>query len=277
MLSAYGTIVRELNRPTTSYLMRLKFRKPPVDELVIGSYFPPIEQLQAQHIGLFWAGIIDELPTCVQQPPLVEILQNESEIFPLPRFWFISADDAILIQVQRNAFIANWRRRGENATYPHFETISEFFGAQFNNFRTFAKERLGFEMQQVASLELAYINFLRAPEIKSVADFATLIPGINQLRIPEDLGEINGYSSTYNVNVSADMALRVSLSRAKRLPENAEGLRLEIRAKGIPEPPDWTAVSPWFDKAHDYISDLFLTVTSPEAQRSWEPIEGGMA
>src|ERR671936_2220735 len=81
--------------------MRIKFRNPPIDELVIGSYFPPIRKLQAQHVGLFWASVFDTFPRCSQQLPIGESVQAEDEPVPMPRFWLITEDDSRLIQIQK--------------------------------------------------------------------------------------------------------------------------------------------------------------------------------
>ena len=251
--------------------MRVKFRKPPLDELVIGSYFPPIEQLQAQHIGLFWATIIDDMPTCQQQPPLAEIFQSEAEVFPLPRFWFINRDDSIVVQLQRNAFITNWRKRGEEAIYPHFEGVKEFYDKKFSQFTNFVGKRLDYEMNQVASLELAYINFI--PTNDAIADLAKMIPGLTLLRVPKEIGTVKGFSATYGINVSTDIAVTVKIDSGKRATDSKDGVRLELRARGLPEPPEWPSAASWFDRAHDYISDLFLNLTSPKMQRDWGPIK----
>lgn len=253
--------------------MRVKFRKPPLDELVIGSYFPPIEQLQAQHIGLFWATIIDAMPTCQQQPPLVEIFQNEADVFPLPRFWFVSPDDSIVVQLQRNAFITNWRKRGGDAVYPHFENVKEFYDMKFAQFANFVREHLDYEMKQVASLELAYINFLPADKSTAFADLAQMLPGLTRLRVPKEFGTVQGFTGTYSINVAPDISVTLKIDRGKRVLDNKEGLRFEIRAKGLPEPPEWASTGPWFDKAHDYIGELFLKLTSSKLQRTWGPIK----
>jgi hypothetical protein len=50
------------------------------------------------------------------------------EQFPTPRFWFEAADGITLIQLQKNAFIFNWRKRDND--YPHFEAVKAAFAGQ---------------------------------------------------------------------------------------------------------------------------------------------------
>jgi hypothetical protein len=52
--------------------MTVKFRNPPINELVIGVYFSrELEGLRAEHVGLFWSTIRAEFPTIQQQPVIV--------------------------------------------------------------------------------------------------------------------------------------------------------------------------------------------------------------
>jgi hypothetical protein len=50
----------------------MKFKFPPINELVIGVYFnTPLLGLRAEHIGLFWHGIRDAFPKVSQTGPIV--------------------------------------------------------------------------------------------------------------------------------------------------------------------------------------------------------------
>jgi uncharacterized protein (TIGR04255 family) len=96
--------------------MTVKFRNPPINELVIGVYFTrDLHALRAEHVGLFWSSIRPEFPTTQQQPIVVPpIIPSAAgvtmefgapgELFPMPRFWIESADR---LQIQRNAFLFN--------------------------------------------------------------------------------------------------------------------------------------------------------------------------
>jgi uncharacterized protein (TIGR04255 family) len=51
--------------------MTIKFKNPPVTEVVIGVYFStPIFKLKAEHIGLFWNSLRKKFPQIQQQPEL---------------------------------------------------------------------------------------------------------------------------------------------------------------------------------------------------------------
>src|ERR1700760_3715241 len=97
---------------------RTKFSNPPITEVVTSLYYLPIGELRSQHIGLFWGSVRERFPFCDQQPVVIvgpndpmPILELSGEMSPMPRFWLHSDKHPMLIQLQRNAFMLNWRRQ----------------------------------------------------------------------------------------------------------------------------------------------------------------------
>ena len=94
--------------------MNVKYKNPPINELIIGAYFDqPIVPLRSEHVGLFWAEVRTKFPKIQQQPELSLPIMGPTltfqigltdEPYPMPRFWLISEDDTILMQIQKNAF-----------------------------------------------------------------------------------------------------------------------------------------------------------------------------
>jgi uncharacterized protein (TIGR04255 family) len=134
--------------PNESYEMTLDFENPPINEVAVGLFFQPITALRAEHIGALWGTIRDQFPNSSQNPPLLSPGQTSfsqltlpGEVFPLPRFWFISADETNLLQLQRDAFFFNWRRR--ESDYPRFKSVLAQFEEYFSFFVQFARQDLG--------------------------------------------------------------------------------------------------------------------------------------
>src|ERR1700741_2913139 len=105
--------------PDTTTGQRIKFEKPPINELVVSLFYLPIPELKAQYIGRYWERIREKYPRCDQQSVVVSPSEGPSpslfqevpgEVLPLPRFWFMSDTHPMLVQIQRNAFMLNWRR-----------------------------------------------------------------------------------------------------------------------------------------------------------------------
>jgi uncharacterized protein (TIGR04255 family) len=148
------------------------YTRPPVDEVVIGVQFPPIEGFSEPHVGIYWQRVRSEFPKVQSQPRLEGPIEDlEAEPFGPPaltilqgpgaaqgRTWMISENDVYLVQIQNSRFVLNWRRRGDGE-YPHFEAVAERFWDQFSVFRDLLESE-GLVTPVVQQLEVTYINWI---------------------------------------------------------------------------------------------------------------------
>lgn len=251
--------------------MRVKYKNPPINEVVVGVYLrSPLVALRAEHIGLFWSGLKSDFPVSQQAPPLAEFqIPGENEIFPLPRFWFISEDDSLLLQVQRNALLFNWRKRGD--IYPHYENIKEKFDRYFSEFQSFVQSEFAGNSIEVETCELAYINTIEnKPYFSSVQDMPKVLPGISPPRL--STGENTHFNVMYNFSRDADRSLRITVQNRRNNDTNNDVLYFDIRALGQPKGNGPEFLNSWFDSAHDDIGQTFRDLTSPVIQNEyWQP------
>src|SRR5262245_53873841 len=167
--------------------MTVKFRNPPINELVIGVYFSrELHALRAEHVGLFWSSIRSEFPTIQQQQPILSPVFSTlpvlavGEIFPVPRFWIESLDGEMLIQVQRNAFLLNWRKK--EGRYPHFEAVKKSFDRNFGLFMHFLEKELRLPSPEIQVAELTYINLIEGADYwRGPQDTKNILP---RFRLP---------------------------------------------------------------------------------------------
>jgi uncharacterized protein (TIGR04255 family) len=76
---------------------------------------------------------------------------------PATRYWFISADSELLIQVQSDRFIFNWRQTESGNSYPRFRVLHPNFERLFEGFLAQLPD------QPTPDLcELTYINHIEA-------------------------------------------------------------------------------------------------------------------
>jgi len=259
--------------------MKVRFKNPPINELVIGAYFdPPLRSLRSEHMGLLWSRLRDDFPTVQQQGPLggpgtgrdaIEMLSDE--VFPMPRFWFISEDEVNLIQVQKDAFLFNWRKR--ETEYPHFaEHLKPRFDKYYDIFEEFAREDVGLEDIRVGRCELAYIDLIRSCDYwKRPEDTPNLIPSFS---VP-DFGKAPAFSCSYRFEPMPNVQLQVSLRVAEAVGDPSSPLLiLEFKAVGHMASAPKSSVWKWYEHAHDAIGTCFLEITSKEIQRRyWMPEE----
>ena len=85
--------------------------------------------------------------------------ETSDEFMSMSRFWFVSEDEVSSIQVQKSAFLLNWRRR--SFKYPHFAAnLKPGFDKYLGIFMEFLRNDVGVEAPAISHYELAYVNVI---------------------------------------------------------------------------------------------------------------------
>jgi uncharacterized protein (TIGR04255 family) len=254
------------------------FENPPVIETVLGTEFRPLQRWQIPHFGLFWSWIRDEYPYVEEQPPLGGGLPtNEAGDFilqlaaPDVRCWYLEQQRARLLQVQRDRFIHNWRKRPESTEYPRYEpAIRPTFQREWIRFTDFlGAEKLG--RPEVVRCEVTYINhFERGREWESPADLADVL---SFLRRPESqfLPPFSPGKATLSFDMSREGGtLELDVVRAIRNSDAMEIFQLSLSAKGKPRSSEIKDMMSWFDLGRGWVVDAFVDVTTPRMHKLWK-------
>ena len=258
--------------------MKIRFQNPPINELVIATYFnPPLVTLRSEHVGLLWSKIRDDFPAVEQQAPVggAEAFgQISDEVFPMPRFWFVAENKINLIQLQKNAFMLNWRRRG--AQYPHFaENLKLAFDKYYRIFEDFSREDVGVQDIKIDLCELTYVNTIEACEYwQGPQDTAKVIPFFAIPNMAIGSSPAAAFNCTYVLVPSKDLQLRVTIRNGETTAKpGAPVLVLEIKATGRLGQVGKSTADVWFERAHDAIIGSFVGMTSKDIQHTyWKPI-----
>jgi uncharacterized protein (TIGR04255 family) len=258
--------------------VKIKFKNPPINELIIGAYFnPPLIELRAEHIGLFWDKIRDQFPKISQQSPIVgqgeatdELLSAGSdEIYPLPRFWFVQDDESMLLQLQRNAFLLNWRKREK--VYPHFESIKQDFDRLYGLFSDFVDQQLKISLI-VEMRELTYTNLVKAgPHWSGPDDIPSIIPSFRAPGVGNK-SPLAAVLQTTTWEIAKDMRLAVKIQSGTEIKTQLSVLLFELSAKGSPAAETKTEIDRWYDRAHECTGKAFISMTSDKIRNNvWLP------
>jgi uncharacterized protein (TIGR04255 family) len=266
---------------------RTKFTNPPINELGVGLYHLPLVELKAQHIGIYWERIRERYPFCDQQLPIASVFpippvgspsvpfQNvPGEVFPLPRFWFSSSAHATLIQVQRDAFLINWRRTPEN-DYPHFEAVEAAFWRELGEYRDFLRETIGAHLDVVNRCELLYVNLIDVNEFFSTpAEIENILPATAGLaNMHSDSRQLLGLNAAATFQVNDNLSLDYTAKLGRRPDTKALVAVLELKAHGAPHDLRITGTDAWYKAAHDAIHEFFLSSTAKKVQETvWKPL-----
>jgi uncharacterized protein (TIGR04255 family) len=260
---------------------RIKFENPPINELAIALFHLPIQELRAQHIGVYWDRIRHRFPLCEQQPPIVSpgeagigVFQDlPGEVFPLPRFWFSSTQHPTLIQVQRNGFMLNWRRIAEGE-YPHYETVMEDFWQEFQVYRAFIEESVGGKIDVIQKYELTYINLLDPKYgYDKPSKLATIMPlSTGLFDVETDDRRLAGLEATTTYRINPTLLINMVIRLGQKSDTKEPVAMLELKAYGAPNDLSLDGARAWYDSAHDATYKLFLDVTDKQIQQTlWRP------
>ena len=262
--------------------MSVVFKNPPINEVVIATYFnAPLSSFRSEHVGLFWQKIRSEFPVVHQQPPSISPMEiapdiGAGEFLPMPRYWFVAQDETYIIQVQKNAFMFNWRRR-DSAKYPGFhDSVKPAFDKYYDLFDEFVQTELDSSRLSVGSCELTYINSIETCELwAGPEDTTNVVPSFSVPAHSTNVAATPHFNSNYIYDIGANDRLSVGIKDGTRTQQSDKPvLILEIKVIGKPEHGAKSAVDRWFQATHDHIFKCFVGVTSKEMQnRYWEPTE----
>ena len=264
---------------TNTHAQRIKFFDPPITELVVSIYHLPILELKAQHIGLYWDLIRDRFPSCEQQTIVVAdgqpfFTEAPGEIFPLPRFWFSSDKSPTLIQIQRNAFMLNWRRIASEVEYPHYEAVCSDFWREFELYSSFVKDTVKGKIDVVQRCELNYVNWIEPNQFfSSLGDLGAVLPSLAGLKdLATDNRRLSGLNAAITHRIADNLFVDLTVRLGHRPDTGTAVLGLELKAHGTPSDLSLPGARAWFDAAHDATYQLFLTATSSQFQQAiWRP------
>lgn len=135
------------------------YKKPPVIEVACGIVFETVGSFKGHRLGLFWQKVRDKFPVCEHAARLGFPPESLDLANYLPRVWFVSEEQNMLIQLQDDRFFFNWRRIQHEEAYPRYSTIIEAFKTNLGIFQGFLEEeKLGSVKPE--KCELTYINHI---------------------------------------------------------------------------------------------------------------------
>lgn len=260
------------------------FRDPPIDEVVVGLSFEPIDGFADVHTGLLWQRLRSEYPRTQGRPRHETPIEDLTAGLTLPvlpafeligpndsvggRSWFISEDDSALLQIQNTQFMRNWRRR--DGEYPRLEDhVAEFWKAYDEFCRLLTEE--GMSEPKVRQLELTYFNWISPGDPDFFVPVRAGAVGLNGLGPdPEDARMMLSYFDYGESDVPV-ARLRVELQGAIR-PDgdhlvSGQQLVLSYRAPVIE--PTRDQLNEIIQRGRKAIDYSFVDLTSEAAQTRW--------
>ncbi len=249
----------------------IRYENPPIDEIVCGIRFDSIKELRSGHFGILWQKFRPDFPKIEDQnlvnPVPVEDFENPDK-FPLPRVWFIHRDENEIIQVQRNCFLHNWRKRRADDEYPGYEKVVENFEKYLSRFQEFlAEESLGHLVPK--QYELTYIDLIpKGHGWENPGNLEKIFPNLLSLTTQSILSN-NVRSINWQIILNLPNGLgevAISIRNAQRISNKQELIHVEFK---VISNLAYQPMRAWFQDAHNTIMNLFCNLTSDEIQEKF--------
>jgi uncharacterized protein (TIGR04255 family) len=234
--------------------------------------FAPISKWSALHFGLFWEKVRvfypdTEIRLATGQTALAFSVAETCD-FPI-RALFLDASGNQLLQVQRNAFIRNWRQTAQTTEYEHYENVRPLFERDWSLFSKFlSDEHLG--AAEVVQCEVTYINHLvRGREWENFEDVSRVFRvwsggNVGSLRA----SQMVSFTTAYDLPNDAGR-LQVVVQPGIRKTDSKEIIQFAITATIKPRGSTSAETVKSLDAGHSAVVTSFRDFTTPEMHSLW--------
>ncbi len=255
-----------------------RFSDPPINEVVCGIRFEPVQELDPVLVGRLWSTLAPTFSRHQLMPAVVDQKPWVVDFAPVPRLrtWLISEDDTRVMQVQADRFHLNWRRRPGRA-YPSFRGSPGQPGLfqevidQFGHFETSLRQEHNLTLK-VVSIEVTMVDLLTSERHwRGLPDLAGLVPAIAPFLVGVD-----SLPSSLRASVEGEvrgLTRAIAIHRATLRSSGADTIQLETTARldvgSQPDVPDKLMA------AHQLLKDTFVELV-PEThherfETGWSP------
>ncbi len=228
--------------------------------------------------GLF----MDELPHVERAHPTpgpdILPLQGHSPLNvdqPLSRWWFKSADERFVLQLQENFFGFNWRRIApvaDKAEYPGYEEMKARFDRYFAKIREWQISH-GQSCPRPIAGELLYddvIEIQQSTEPVKISSYLSFWNSVGQNPVAGwNVNWVESFSkhTDKNESVMKFAALLAGFAKDEDPEQFVPVIRLNFAAMGMLK--DIAGIDTFFEDAHLYIGARFKSIVSEQAQAAW--------
>lgn len=263
------------------------FKNPPVTEVVLGLQFEPLHDFKTTHVGELHAIYEADYPIVSEHSLLGPKFENfNTDAFApsrmvfnlvdnkaIPRVWFASKDDSNLLQLQRDRFIHNWRRKepSEEIPYPRYEKIRDEFELRYKQFLKFLSNQ-NIPEPAVNQIEVTYVNLICCED----SDFSKSMHEVFEFWNPDPqsspLGEPESqkFVTTYLIKDDDKLIGRLSITSHTLIRnDNKKFLRVDIIARGKPKDVSLNGILGFMNLGRSKIVSGFDSLTTEKMHKIW--------
>jgi uncharacterized protein (TIGR04255 family) len=255
-----------------------KFDAPPVEQVVLGVQFSPVQNFISMDAWRIWEIFKDDFPIVQEHPmidPYFETFSDAPDIQPtfqfqvgMPvgsRFLFMSPEKCYVIQFQRDKFMINWHKKSSDSAYPGFEKVFEFFRYCLN----LLGQKIYLEFDHKISINQVELNYVNLLPVDHFADVGKWLSVFNYSG--EDIEGVN-FSLVEVVRDSNNIPyarLKQEVQSLYSIDGGKKAYRMTLSFRGKPDGADIDATNSFLVTGHEKISNSFYRGTKKEAHKSW--------
>lgn len=265
-----------------------EFDRPPVVEVALSVQFDPIADLRTPQIGVLWQEFRDRFPKTEEHPPLETALERFGvspspkgvarfqllSTPPAPRCWFLNELGTELVQLQSDRFIHNWRKVGDDDTYPRYDRVRATFEGELKRFsESLVRQELG-ELHP-NQCEVTYVNHIVSGEgwhtHGQLGDVITLF-NLKYTDAFHPQPEGCRLAAKYVIPNSGGEPvgrLHVSIEPVYRDTDDVPMFALTLTARGRPLSDAVNGVLEFLDLGREWIVRTFASITTPRMHALW--------
>lgn len=259
------------------------FQSPPLNEVVLGVQFKPPKGYQQIRAREVWELFSSEFPI-VQE---LQAIPPAFETFGLPqsgaqlnfgivtgathdRFWFLAQNQEELLQFQHDRLLHNWRKIGDQTSYPRFERMIERFEAELVRLENYFLKNWQQKLL-INQCEISYINHIGGNENLKIQPASNWLRFVNFLdREPDDFSvTFREIIRTENGQFRGRLICEASTGFDKA---NKQIIVLTITARGAPSRPDIAAALEFLRMGRERVVARFAALTTELAHRTWKRV-----
>lgn len=260
------------------------FTRPPVEEVAMSVQFTPLAALTTAHVARYWESVRDRFPRWNEARPIDAVV----ELFGAPRMgvprFSLTVEGGViphralfedergteLVQVQRDRFVRNWRRRGNPIEYPRYDILRERFKADLEGFIRYADES-GLGNLVPNQCEITYVNHIPAGEgwQRHGEVHRVFRPVAESAPQPENIDMTLRYVFPWPGEKDPAGRLHVQVTPVHRVADGTPMLAANLTARGRPRGPGVNGVLQWLDVGHAFLVNTFASLTTPDMHKLW--------
>lgn len=262
------------NRNTSSFTDLPEFENPPVVEVVLGIQFRPLFQLRSIDLSSLREEWRKDFPHVQEQSPLPTETSQDSTpniqfVIGPPmssRLWFLNEDKTILLQLQHDRFLVNWRKISSSSSYPHYPSVKETFLTRFEQLQNFIHTYYKNSIE-ITQIEVTYVNKIDQNNNdidqifrfwKPVTEHHLGSPSVIQSNLVFDIQKQNG----------TPIKMHVAIHPSQQS-QNIPGIFFNLSVKGKPLESTIQSALNLMDEAHFHIVNSFTELTSSSMHKLW--------